>query len=912
MSGKRATRMRIRFLQRICMILFFAGSLHAGQGMVQGSICDISGMSVSDAEVTLSNTERTIIRRTLSNAIGEYVFADLPPARYTLSIHRSGFAEIVRNIVLEAGTAIREDFRLNLGTLRETITVTAIRGEAQPVFSIPEFVGISTGREMERRAFTILPQALRQEPGLHLQQTTTSQGSTYVRGLTGQQVVNLIDGMRFNNATFRPGANQYTAFVDPSFMDRIEVVHGPNSVQYGSDALGGAINMLTRPVQTSDYGFRLNGGMSVFIGTADLSGGGSLQLSGGGSKWGFAAEASGRRIQDLRPGQGVDSHSVATRLLGLPSSVLGHRLQDTGYAQFGGFGKFVFRPSSPNTFSVQYMNGKQIGARRYDQLNGGAGNMRNRFDPQILNFFSFRYERAGLWKLDSLSAGFSYNGQTDDREYQNINNNKKGLKSTISREHNLDSAFGYTIQASKIIRRRNTIAAGMDFYDEYIKSTRMDFPYNAPETGFSNGTSVRARFPNNARYRSLGVFAQDLVTIIPQRLSGTFGLRFSRFLYSQTPDGNPADSAGNQTVPRYNTAFKNVTYNAGLVFSLTGHLNLTGTVSRGFRAPDVADFGTIGISGNGFEVSPEEARRLGGSVGSFDAAKRLIRPAKRITRITPERLQNYEIGIRLQTKLLDASFAGFSSEISDFIERGVVLLKPGAVGSSIGGQQILKQDASGAVYTSLSNNPVFVRSNGTRMRLRGFEAVLALRMPHGLSLNMSGFHIRATDLDTNEPPSVENGIPPATGFAGLRWEPSGHRFWIEPCLDFALAQRRLSDNDRTQARIGGMRTRDEIVNFFNNGAVARGLVHNGILVATGENANQVAARVLGPNLATGAPMFLSNPGFGIFSLRGGYRLLEKSRIVVILENVFDRNYRTMGSGVDGPGFNLMVRYSVTF
>jgi outer membrane receptor protein involved in Fe transport len=109
-----------------------------------------------------------------------------------------------------------------------------------------------------------------------------------------------------------------------------------------------------------------------------------------------------------------------------------------------------------------------------------------------------------------------------------------------------------------------------------------------------------------------------------------------------------------------------------------------------------------------------------------------------------------------------------------------------------------------------------------------------------------------------------------------------------------------------------MRTRDEIVNFFNNGAVARGLVHNGILVATGENANQVAARVLGPNLATGAPMFLSNPGFGIFSLRGGYRLSEKSRIVVILENVFDRNYRTMGSGVDGPGFNLMVRHSVTF
>jgi hemoglobin/transferrin/lactoferrin receptor protein len=56
-----------------------------------------------------------------------------------------------------------------------------------------------------------LPLALRDVPGVHIQQTTSGQGSPFVRGLTGQQVVHLINGVRFNNSTFRPGANQYTA-----------------------------------------------------------------------------------------------------------------------------------------------------------------------------------------------------------------------------------------------------------------------------------------------------------------------------------------------------------------------------------------------------------------------------------------------------------------------------------------------------------------------------------------------------------------------------------------------------------------------------------------------------------------------------------------------------------------------------
>jgi outer membrane receptor protein involved in Fe transport len=135
--------------------------------------------------------------------------------------------------------------------------------------------------------------------------------------------------------------------------------------------------------------------------------------------------------------------------------------------------------------------------------------------------------------------------------------------------------------------------------------------------------------------------------------------------------------------------------------------------------------------------------------------------------------------------------------------------------------------------------------------------------------------------------------------------------WIEVYSNFAAAQCRFSENDISQARIGGLRTREEIAGFFNGGAVARGLVRNSILLATGETLAQVQLRVLGPMLQPNQ-LFTKNPGFALFNLRGGFRIGERSSITVILENIFDKNYRTMGSGIDGPGTNAAVRYSLSF
>ena len=102
------------------------------------------------------------------------------------------------------------------------------------------------GEELESRPVQLLPQALREETGVLVQQTTTAQASVFIRGFSAQRVVYLLDGVRFNTSTYRAGATQYLGWIDPAAVQRIEIVRGPSSVQYGSDAIGGVVNVLAQ------------------------------------------------------------------------------------------------------------------------------------------------------------------------------------------------------------------------------------------------------------------------------------------------------------------------------------------------------------------------------------------------------------------------------------------------------------------------------------------------------------------------------------------------------------------------------------------------------------------------------------------------------------------------------------------
>ena len=152
-----------------------------------------------------------------------------------------------RRIGLEVDRTERPRLRITLGLAPVTseVTVTADRGATADIVRTPAIVTVRDADEFRNRPLATLGNALEGAAGVMVQQSTYGQASPFLRGLTGYQVVNLVDGVRVNNTTFRSGPNQYLAFVDPSQSARIEAMLGPASAQFGSDAMGGAIQVLT-------------------------------------------------------------------------------------------------------------------------------------------------------------------------------------------------------------------------------------------------------------------------------------------------------------------------------------------------------------------------------------------------------------------------------------------------------------------------------------------------------------------------------------------------------------------------------------------------------------------------------------------------------------------------------------------
>jgi hemoglobin/transferrin/lactoferrin receptor protein len=221
------------------------------------------------------------------------------------------------------------------------------------------------------------------------------------------------------------------------------------------------------------------------------------------------------------------------------------------------------------------------------------------------------------------------------------------------------------------------------------------------------------------------------------------------------------------------------------------------------------------------------------------------------------------------------------------------------------GFQIVRQDATGLAYIAQDVRPVATRVNVDRARVMGADAEGELRITS--SWTASG-HVSVVQGRTLPQGEFLRRMAPPMGTARLRW--MSQRMWAESVVSFAADQNRLNSADLTDARIGALRTRATIATFFTGGATDLGLVRNGVLVATGETLPEVQQRVLGSSAS--APLYVRQPGFVTFGLRGGARLSSGVDISLLLENLTDSNYRLYGSGVDAPGFNVQVRTRYQF
>src|SRR4029079_7346607 len=122
-----------------------------------------------------------------------------------------------------------------------------------------------------------------------------------------------------------------------------------------------------------------------------LSFGGNTLFSYGRRQFGILTNLASRRVNTLRPANGIDGHSAVTRFLGLPSDIFGDRLPDTAFTQYSGSVHINYAPAVENQLIFHYQRGQQDGGKRYDQLIGGDGNLVADLRNLMLDFFYARY-----------------------------------------------------------------------------------------------------------------------------------------------------------------------------------------------------------------------------------------------------------------------------------------------------------------------------------------------------------------------------------------------------------------------------------------------------------------------------------------------------------------------------------------
>jgi outer membrane receptor protein involved in Fe transport len=905
------------FAGRLCVLVCLKALLAfvaeaAAAETIAGRVRDASGAAIPRAEIILTTPELTVVAASVSDAQGNFSITAPAPGRYLLIARAPAFGETRRAVIVQAARTAPIEIVLEVGPLEEEVTVAATRDSVDALRVSAQPVNVITDDEITARVKTVTAQAVEGETGVHLQQTSPTMAGIFVRGLTGNKVNVFVDGVRYSNGAQRGGVNTFLDLIEPDALETIEVLRGPSSAQYGSDALGGSVQFFSRPPRLGTAGGpRWRGMLNGSGGTGYRYGSGSGVIGYTGPSLGVTGTLSGRRAGSIRPGDGIDSHAAVTRFLGLSSDVLmDARLPDTGFWQMGGAGRANIRIDSRTSLVASYVRTTQDDGKRYDQLLGGDGNLIADLNDLSLDLLSLRLERLELGPFDHASFSYSLNSQREERVNQGGNGNPAA---TIGHEPERTTVNGFQGAVTMQLSPRQTMTFGGDLYVEGLESE--SFNVN-PTTGAVSAR--RPRIPDGATFHQGGAYVQTAVDAVPDRVRLVGALRYGGASYEAKASDSPI-VGGAPLWPDDSLSVGNVTFRASAVMTPNDRWTFVGSLSRGFRAPHMTDLGTLGLTGSGFEVAAPDVDGLNGTVGTTADAT-AVSTGDPVEQVGPESSLQYEGSIRYRHRNWRTELSVFVNNVHDNIQKQALILPQGAVGLVIGGQPIVAQTPAGAVFVALTTVPVLVRDNFDNARIWGIEHSADARLRPDLSLRTSFTYLRAKDTETGLPPNIEGGTPAPQLWASVRYSPEGARWWVEPYTHVGWKQTHLSSLDLGDRRTGAGRSRSSIQAFFRNGARARGWVNSGadgiannaddILIATGETLLQVQDRVLGVGVNSSS-LFPELPGYGVVGIRSGARF-GQSELLIDLENLTDENYRGISWGVDAPGRGISVRYITRF
>ena len=479
---------------------------------------------------------------------------------------------------------------------------------------------------------------LRDVTGIMIQETAFGQGSPYIRGFTGFRNVFLVDGIRLNNSVFREGPNQYWNTVDPFSLDRLEVVKGPGSVLYGSDAIGGTVNAISKSPSLDQTGRSYGGTASYRTASAENShlGRGEFQVRIE-PRTAMLLGASGKHYGNLNTGGGT--------------------IRNTGYDEWNADLKLAHQIDENASLTLAYQRVRQNNVprthRTIDSLSFAGTSLGSEFQRNLdqkrdLAYAQYRRENIGS-AIDSMTFSLSWHQQEEVRDRirppstagGNLRRDLQGLDvGTLGIWAQLESET----QVGKLVY-------GFDYYRDFVDS-------------FSSRNSIQGPVGDDANYDLAGLFIQDTIELSP-RWQATLGARGT---YARAASDSVSDLVNGGTTS-VDEDWRATVGSMRLLYRLRpDRLNLFTGVSQGFRAPNLSDLTRFDTARSGETEVPA-------------------------TDLDPEKFVSYEIGAKWAQGNLNAEAAAFYTDISDQIVRF-------PTGSLIDGEPAITRDNLGDGWVS--------------------------------------------------------------------------------------------------------------------------------------------------------------------------------------------------------------------
>ena len=445
----------------------------------------------------------------------------------------------------------------------ETVIVTASKKQ-QKQENISAAVSVISKEKLQEKSFALLPDLIREEAGIYIQQTTPGQGIPIIRGLKGSENLHMVDGMRLNTAFFRNAPNQYLALVDPFVTEQIEVVRGPSSVLYGGGALGGVVNIVSHTPTFSGTEWQNQGSFFVSYDTADEKSLSNVTFDSGNEK---LATTIGFSYQD-----------VGSRTIGG-----GGVIPFTAYTSKALNNKWIYKINDSKTIklNMQYLN--QPSTPRVDSLVAGFGQAE---PDSSLFLFSPNERQFTHLTLDDLSPTVVYDTASYNVAWQRIKDYREKVSygsTSTTYEQNQSSQISFQSAFTKKVNHLDFVY-GLDFYSDTINSAKQKL---------SEGelTTQEPRFPDDSNMRHWGVFVDATRYFEHQDI--VFGLRYSDYSIDLNSSSTSEDVL----------KLDDLTWHLGWLYHLDGKNRLFANLGRGFRPPNIFDLGQVGDRpGNRFNV----------------------------------------------------------------------------------------------------------------------------------------------------------------------------------------------------------------------------------------------------------------------------------------------------------------------